>query len=281
VPFPKINDGALCSPKIIRTLAYFLLAGWMLPVTASEEINKKYDRDQALAISQAAVDRKVDDHHFLDENKNPVSISDFRGKPLVVSLIYTSCHHICPTITKNLAEIVKVSREALGDDSFSVITVGFDSLNDTPERMRLYSRERNIDIPGWHFLSADESTINTFSAEMGFIFFPSPQGFDHLSQISVLDAEGRVYRQIYGVNFNAPDLGEPLKELVFGHRSEATLIEDLIKNIKLFCTIYDPHSGRYEFDYSIFFGFFIGLLVLGAIAVFIVREWRHTNAKRS
>ncbi len=88
-----------------------------------------------------------------------------------------------------------------------------------------------------------------------------------------------MYRQIYGVSFKAPDLGEPLKELIFGNRQDVNLVEGWINNIKLFCTIYDPHSGRYEFDYSIFIGLFMGLLILGAIAIFILREWRHSNAR--
>ncbi|NKB38101.1 MAG: SCO family protein [Gammaproteobacteria bacterium] len=266
--------GCLATRLFILTI---LLSSMPLHSTAVEAT--LYDREQALATSQAAINRLVTNHSFIDENKNVVSIDDFRGKPLVVSLIFTSCHHICPTLTRNLAEIVDVAQVALGDDSFSLITVGFDSANDSPERMRLYARERGIDDSHWHFLSADEKTIKAFSDELGFLFFPTPRGFDHLSQVSILDSKGVVYRQIYGVSFKAPDLGEPLKELIFGNRQDVNLVEGWINNIKLFCTIYDPHSGRYEFDYSIFIGIFMGLLILGAIAIFILREWRHSNAR--
>ena len=75
------------------------------------------------------------------------------------------------------------------------------------------------------------------------------------------------------------DLGEPLKQLVFGKRQDAGLVEGWINNIKLFCTNYDPRSGRYEFDYSIFVGFFLGFVILAAIALFVFREWRHGNAR--
>jgi len=177
---------------------------------------------------------------------------------------------------------MEVARDALGEDSFSVITVGFDTAVDTPARMRLYAKERNIDSDGWDFLSADESTIQAFSRDLGFIYFPSTKGFDHLSQVTLLDADGVVYRQVYGVDFDAPDLVEPLKELVFGKRSRASLVGSWINNVRLFCTIYDPHRGRYEFDYSIFIALVTGIIVLGAIAAFIIREWRkNTGAKPS
>ncbi len=237
----------------------------------------KYDKDKALKFSQAAIDRTIDGYKFINQDKQPVDITQYRGKPLIVSLIYTSCHHICPTLTNHLAEVVKIAREALGEKSFSVITVGFDTAVDSPERMRLYARERNINISGWDFLSTDKETIEAFSNDVGFIFFESAKGYDHLSQISLLDAEGKVYRQIYGVNYDPPILVEPLKELIFGHRTEASMVAGWINNIRLFCTIYDPHSGRYEFDYSIFIGLILGIIILGAIATFIVCEWRKNN----
>ena len=59
---------------------------------------------------------------------------------MVLSLIYTSCYHICPTVTTNLARIVNIAREALGEDSFSVLTIGFDTPVDTPDRMREFSQ---------------------------------------------------------------------------------------------------------------------------------------------
>jgi len=237
----------------------------------------KYDKDKALEFSQAAINRTIGSYQFINQDKKAVDITQYRGKPLIVSLIYTSCYHICPTLTNHLAEVVDIAREALGEESFSVITVGFDTAVDSPERMRSFARERNINLSGWDFLSTDEDTIKTFSNELGFIFFKSTKGFDHLSQITLLDGEGKVYRQIYGINYEPPRLVEPLKELVFGNRSESTMVEGWINNIRLFCTIYDPHSGRYEFDYSIFIGIILGIIILGAIALFIMYEWRKNN----
>jgi protein SCO1 len=270
--------------SFFTTFALVLLFSFsveVLSATHDTPVEDKYDKEKALALSQAALNRSIGSYQFLDQDKNPIDITQYRGKPLIISLIYTSCHHICPTLTKSLAEIVEIARAALGEESFSVITIGFDTAVDSPERMRLYARERNINTSNWDFLSTDKETIDAFSNDVGFIFFESAKGFDHLSQITLLDAEGLVYRQIYGVKHDAPSLVEPLKELVFGKRTESTLVEGWINNIRLFCTIYDPHSGRYEFDYSIFIGIIMGILILGAIAVFIIREWRQSNVNKS
>ena len=262
---------------VIGVVFLFLFHFEVLSASHDDLTEDKYDNDKALKFSQAAIDRTINSYKFINQDKQPVDITQYRGRPLIVSLIYTSCHHICPTLTNHLANVVEIAREALGEESFSVITVGFDTAEDTPERMRLYARERNINITGWDFLSTDKGTIEDFSSDVGFIFFKSAKGFDHLSQISLLDAEGKVYRQVYGVNYEPPILIEPLKELIFGNRTEASMVTGWINNIRLFCTIYDPHSGRYEFDYSIFIGLILGIIILGSIAIFIVREWRKNN----
>ena len=45
-----------------------------------------------------------------------------------------------------------------------------------------------------------------------------PRGFDHLAQTTVIDAHGRIYRQVYGDAFAVPALVEPLKDLALGSR---------------------------------------------------------------
>lgn len=251
----------------------FLIACLVLaaPVGAAQD----YDRGEALDISQAAIGRTLSEYRLRDIHGQAFELSELRGKPLVVSMIYTSCHHICPMITRNLGETIDVAREALGEDSFSVVTVGFDWKVDTPERMRQFAAQhRATDVPGWHFLATDADTVDALSENLGFIFYASPKGFDHLTQTTVIDSSGTIYRQVYGVDIDTQALVEPLKELVFDTPRSAGLIEHWVSTFKLFCTVYDPNSDRYRFDYSIFMTIIVGILCLGAIAVFIIREWR-------
>lgn len=241
---------------------------------ARAQSSSALDRDEALRISQAAIGERVSDHRFVDRSNEAVRISDFRGAPLVVNFIYTSCYHSCSVSTRYLGEIVDVAREALGDRAFSVATIGFDSANDSPERMAIYARRQGIDTPGWAFLSGDAENAGAVARELGFAYTASPKGYDHMAQVTIIDGDGRIYRQVYGDRFEPPALVEPLKELVWGLDSELNALDQWVDNIRLFCTIYDPSVGRYRFDYSIFVALIIGLLCLSAIAVFVVRAWR-------
>ena len=236
---------------------------------------QEYDKDSALAVSQAAIGTRLQDYQLRDVRGQAFQLGQVAGRPLVVSMIYTSCHHVCPMITRNLARNIEIAREALGEDAFSVVTVGFDWQVDSPDRMRQFAAEQGASgIDDWHFLASDASTIDALSENLGFLFFPSAKGFDHLVQTTVVDRHGTIYRQLYGVDIETQAFVEPLKELVFDTPRSAGLIEHWLSTFKLFCTVYDPNSDRYRFDYSIFTMIVVGLLCLGSIATFIVHEWR-------
>ncbi len=102
------------------------------------------------------------------------------------------------------ATSAKVAREALGPDSFTVLTVGFDTPNDTPERMRLFAQRSRRDMPGWNFASADAATMERLARDVGFTYRASPKGFDHITQTTIIDRAGRVVLQVYGQDFDPP-----------------------------------------------------------------------------
>jgi protein SCO1/2 len=253
--------------------AFLLVAGW--GTGAAQPV---LDREQVLRASEAAVGREIAaDYRFTDTAGRPVALGELRGSPVVVSLIYTSCYHTCPMVTEYLAEVVRMARKVLGDDGFHVLTIGFDTANDHPVRMRQFAQERGIDDPNWQFLSADATTIAGLTRDLGFSYVASVKGFDHMTQATVLDRDGRVYRQVYGDRFPPPVLVEPLKELVFQTPPQAGLISSLANDVRLFCTVFDPSTGRYRFDYSIFVEIFVAATCLAGALVMIFRTWRQTR----
>lgn len=232
---------------------------------------------EALRTSQAAIGRTLDGVTLVTAERPRLTFEELRGRPVVLSLVYTSCYHVCSGLTLRLRETVKVARQALGGDSFTVVTVGFDTPNDTPERMRAYARERGALQPGWYFASTDPGGIDRLSASVGFTYFPSPKGFDHITQTTILDAGGRVVTQVYGEDFGPPLVVEPLKKLVWGRNLDRGSVEGVLNTVKLLCTIYDPTSGRYRFDYSLIVEILAGSLALGLALVGIVAGLRHVK----
>ncbi|MCG6890787.1 MAG: SCO family protein [Gammaproteobacteria bacterium] len=267
-------------PALIRVLLLHALLFCAVPVLAqgspalgdASPGGSAFDYDRALAISQAAIGRSVADVRFLRADGHSLSFSEFRGKPLVLSMVYTSCYQICPMTTRFLSEVVDKARTALGDDSFAVAVVGFDVHVDTPAAMRYFASKQGIDDKDWQLLSGNSSAVEQLASDIGFQYLPTSNGFDHLIQATVIDAEGRVYRQVYGQVFETPLLVDPLIELVLGSSpSEQPLLANLVDRIKLFCTTYDPARDGYYFDYSLFIGMLIGGSIIVFTAVIVVR----------
>jgi len=233
----------------------------------------------ALQTSQDAIGQRLGDYMLTDDGGRAVSLANFRGKPLVISMVYTSCYEICPMTTRHLAKVVDKARDVLGQDAFEVLLIGFDAQYDTPQAMRHFARKQGVlDRPGWHLLSGDPDTIAALARDLGFVFFPSPNGFDHLIQATVVDADGLVYQQVYGETFDTQLLVEPLLDLVLGRpRPEQGLLDDIVNRVRLFCTTYDPNTDAYHFDYSLFIGMIIGGGIILLTILFLVREVRRNR----
>jgi protein SCO1/2 len=252
------------------------LVGLGVPVAAAHEVNPSgaLDPAQAIRLSQAALGRQLGEYRFTDQFGKPLALTQLRGRPLVISFVYTSCAFVCPTLTSRLNDVVKMARSTLGRDSFSVLTVGFDTRVDGPEQMRRFAAERGVSAAGWYFAAADQATVDRLANDTGFIYVANAGGFDHLSQVTIVDAGGRVYRQVYGAEFEPPAIVDPLKSLALGAVSGAHPLAELVTRVRLLCTAYDPKSGRYRFDYSLILEIVIGVMCTLAVAVFVIRAWR-------
>ena len=104
-----------------------LAALLLMSLPAFAQSGPRIDAAEALAISEAAIGGQVGDHRLLRSDGTTLTLSELRGRPLVVSLIYTSCSTVCPVSTQTLKSSVAQARKALGSASFQIVTVGFDA----------------------------------------------------------------------------------------------------------------------------------------------------------
>jgi protein SCO1/2 len=110
--------------------------------------------DHIVVVAQARPDYKpgvsyhvpapgdaVPDFKLRNQNGKPIHLSQFKGKALVVTFIYTRCPspEFCPRITRNFATLEKMmsTNPALYAGSH-LLSVSFDPEHDTPERLRAY-----------------------------------------------------------------------------------------------------------------------------------------------
>lgn len=233
----------------------------------------------AVRVSQAAIGRSVSDWPFTDQDGKPVRMSELRGKPLVVSFMYTGCFQVCPTTTQFLKRATQSARDSLGAGSFRVVSIGFNQPFDSPEALAEFATKQGINHPDWRFLAPAQADVTAMLAEFGLSVKATTAGFDHVIQASVVDANGVIYRQVYGDAFDLPMFIDPIKQLLSGQAEKAVSVENIWLKVKLYCTVYDPRSGKYKFNYSVFVELFAGLTFLGAMIGYLVHGLRSRRAK--
>lgn len=258
--------------SFVFVISVALMAGG--PLRAADDDLLLFDPVAAVALSQSKVGGKLTDFSFTDQNGQTGQLSDYRGKPMVIALFYTACAQSCPLLVETLADAADTSWEGFGRESFSVLVIGFDPKGDTPERLKAYALTHGLTAENWRFASAEPEALARLIAELGYLRVASPRGFDHVAQSSLLDAEGRISAHIYGTSFDASALADPLKALLFDEAGKKFDLNSIVERVRLFCTFYDPKSGRYAFDYSFFISVTIATIVLALIALVLVNAMR-------
>jgi len=271
-----VNHSSSFKILLLFAFSVFLYPDITSASSLSSNTPAKFEYSTALNISQNAIGNQVGDYNLTGIDNKPYRLSQFRGKPMVLSLIFTSCYQICPMTIRHLAKVVEKARDSLGEDSFEVVVIGFDTASDTPDAMRHFARQQGIEDSNWNLFSIDAADVESLTRDVGLIYYPSARGFDHIIQATVVDAEGKVYRQVYGQVFETPLLVEPLKELILGRPQPSQgFVSNLFNRVRFFCTTYDPVRDSYYFDYSLFIGLVIGGSIIIFVGVWIVRETRY------
>ena len=235
----------------------------------------KLDTDAALRISQAAIGTTPADYTLLDRQGKAVRLSSFRGKPLLVSFIYTGCFQVCPTNTRSLYEAVQALQKLVGRDKFNVVSIGFNQPYDSPQAMRSFAAQHAINAVNWEFLSPHSSIVNALTSDFGFSYAPTAAGIDHVLEVTLLDAQGRINAQVYGDRLSPEKLGEPVRQLLRGEPIQNNLsLSELINRIRIICTVYDPTTGAYRYDYGLLLEIAGGCTFFLSMIWFFTEEWR-------
>lgn len=141
------------------------------------------------------------DAEWLDRQGAPVTLGDFAGGPVLVSMIYTTCGTACPILVHDVQRI----NHALAPDERARVRVrkllvSLDHERDTPEVLDTYARQRGVDGSDWTLLTSDRTTIRELATLLGVNYRALPDGtISHSNLITVLDTEGVIRHRHEGL----------------------------------------------------------------------------------
>jgi protein SCO1 len=118
-----------------------------------------------------------------DEDGRLVRLAALRGKPVVVTFLYTTCQDTCPLTVDN----IRGALDELGHD-VPVIAVSVDPANDTPSAARRFSRQRQMTGRMRWVLGREPQLARLWTA---YGVQPQTDKLEHSASTVLLDATGR------------------------------------------------------------------------------------------
>jgi len=167
-------------------------------------------------VEPLEVGNVLPEYTFTNQLGQAVSLSQFRGKAVAFTFIFTRCPFptFCPLMSNNFRAV----RDALQSNpnaptNWHLLTISFDPEYDTPERLKAYSASYRADPANWSFLTGTLVDITALSEQVGLQFWREPGGnISHNLRTVVVDTQGRL-QKIYPENkWTVEDLaGEIIK----------------------------------------------------------------------
>jgi protein SCO1 len=143
-----------------------------------------------------------------------VTLSDFRGKAVAVTFIFTSCTDTCPLLTHKMALV----QDELGSDfgtKIAFISITVDPERDTPEVLKEYAEAFEANLAGWAFLTGSPAAIREVARRYGVFAAKTGRGdVDHTFLTSLVDPQGVLRVQYLGVRFDPEEFRRDLLSLL-------------------------------------------------------------------
>lgn len=152
-----------------------------------------------------------------DQHAQPMRLVSLRGKPVVLSMIFTSCGWACPTIVQDMKKIAGRLLEDVQDDAHYVL-VSMDPERDTPDVLARYARTHQLDDSRWTLLRGESTDVRQLAALLGVRYRKESNGqFSHTNMITILNEEGEVVHVHRGLESDPTDTVDKLQNLLTGN----------------------------------------------------------------
>ncbi|GCE25914.1 SCO family protein [Dictyobacter alpinus] len=145
-----------------------------------------------------------------DQYGKTVSLSQFRGKPVVVTFLYTHCPDVCPLTAENL----HASLQKLGGDAknVAILAVSTDPKRDTTAEALKFSTAHNMQ-DYWHFLTGTQKELSPIWSSYSIYAQQQQQKVNHSTALYVIDKQGKE-RVYMGDDFKPAQMAANLQQLL-------------------------------------------------------------------
>jgi protein SCO1/2 len=164
----------------------------------------------------------VPDGRFVDQDGKKRAFSGFKGSPLVLTFIYTSCPlpTFCPLMDRHFVTLQNALKQDPALKNVRLVTVSFDPITDTPAVLKHHARTLNADLTRWTFLTGDRDDVDQFASRFGVSITRSMTNaldISHNLRTALIDADGKLVKVYTGNEWSPDQIIAELKPIVRAH----------------------------------------------------------------
>jgi len=173
-----------------------------LSATAGISLWKLIQQRQQAAVSTLIVlpdPREISDFSLTDQNGQPFTLENLRGKWTLVFFGFTHCPDVCPSTLYDLQLVHNEIMQNRENEQplHQVLFVSVDPERDTPERLKEYLAYFSPDFIG---ISGEHSQLEPFSMQMSIAYRIEDHAagemhynVDHSASLLLIEPAGRMY----------------------------------------------------------------------------------------
>jgi protein SCO1 len=148
--------------------------------------------------------------NLVDQNGKPVSLSSFKGKPVLVGFIHTSCKGVCELMTAKMKQVA-ATLGAQFNSSVAIVSITTDPDEDRPAQLLKYAKAQGVDAEGFTFLTGNSHQIDHLLA----LFDVPEEGPDvattHVLDLFLISPDGTAMHKYNGMSVSSQALASDIR----------------------------------------------------------------------
>src|SRR5215469_7821275 len=150
------------------------------------------------------------DFRLSDQFGAPISLSEMKGEPVILTFMYTHCPDICPLTAEKLHTVI----QELGPNAqrIAVVAISTDPKGDTTASALAFSKVHRM-VDYWHFLTGTEKTLAPVWSAYSIYAQPQSGSITHSTGLYIIDKQGNE-RVFLGDDFTPAQVSTDLKILL-------------------------------------------------------------------
>lgn len=157
------------------------------------------------------------DDPMTNQDGKGIRISDFRGKAVAITFIYTRCPlpDFCILMSNHFGKLQKLlSENRTLQGKWHLVTISFDPQFDTPKVLKDYGKNYGADFSTWDFVTSDMKAIFKIADGLGLTLAEDEGLIAHNLRTVVLDTEGKIVTVFNGNEWTPEDVAAEVRKSV-------------------------------------------------------------------